>query len=173
MHKDTLIQIIKMLENVASDDNTRFQLSNVRIERKQMIATDGYIMAISPIEDPFFINDNDTFYIHRDELPYLKLVVNGLRCSPLVPSTIIDKSINIQGRTVTNDCANYPNYKQLIPNNITHHSVSFSPQLLLDLCKGLGMGKNRSCRLDFPADNKSPIKVTVDDNTGVLMPMRM
>jgi DNA polymerase III sliding clamp (beta) subunit (PCNA family) len=178
MYKETLIKIINGF-NSASPDPTRYHLQCVQITKTHIAATDGHILskvehndaALAPLSDGYIL-------IHKDQLPYLKLVLKDNRKMPI----IIGVEVAANGMLISNklvslaDELKYPNIEPLIPKyNKVQYTIALDSDLLSRLTDALGSSKTKVVKLQFGTAN-DPVIVTVTDqpnDIGVLMPARM
>ncbi|MFM6929030.1 MAG: hypothetical protein ACKOX6_11235 [Bdellovibrio sp.] len=176
MNKETLKTIVKMLENSASKDPTRFHLGCVEITKEYIQATDGIILSRCKNTDEHLKDIVGKYYVHRDEIGFLKAVLKNSPYGFIVGVEITEKDIKIEGKKITMDVGRYPDVNQFLPNWDASFEVGLNPELLLKLAVSMGLeprrNKSQVVKLSFK-DPISPIRVTVDNNEGVLMPMRI
>lgn len=170
MSPTSLKIIIRVLENAASTEETRYPLCHVRITKNLIQATDGRVLAEAKLDDSFFA-DCDEIFIHRDNLPYLKTLRKLNHIAATIPSP---KKLFIEGKEVSSDEIKFPNLDAIKPKNTTPvFETSFDAQLLLDLAKALSLDdKKVHVKLKFSGEKLAPIMVTVAENEGLLMPVR-
>lgn len=178
LNRESIERIIKMLTHAVSHDETRHQLGNVQIvkvndEQVLLSACDGHILSDVKLTDQALATASPC-YIHRDQLAYLKLTFKDLGRHMLSLGVEVSQGkVTVNGREITNDCTSYPNLAQLRPSFEPSYTVGLNCELLLDLCKSLNGTKSQIVKLEFNKDNISPIKVTANGNSGVLMPCRV
>lgn len=188
MMTSTLKDIVRVLDNAATKDATRSYLQCCHIEKDKIVATDGHIMAIINHYDSAFSHlDDKALHVHRDQLPFLKLILKGAKNQGAIPSVINNTQIILEGRVITTEGVNFPNYKNFIPNyGDDVLRVGLSSELLLKLVKALSDTSSTGCELRFKKnylengdvveiDKSTPIEVISNHNgnIGVLMPMRI
>lgn len=175
MRIETLKSIIKMLENTASKDETRYHLGCVEIASGFITATDGHIMGRCRLDDEEFKQfPSSKYYIFRDEIGFLKTILKKNKYGVILDAEITEKEIKIEGKKITVDEVRYPNVEQFVPRYDDSTVIAFNPELLLKLAVSMGTEskKPKSVKL-YIKDSLTPIKVQIDGNEGVLMPVRM
>jgi hypothetical protein len=181
MQLHTIEQIIKMLDHVASKDETRYHLGTVQIDKKYLTTTDGYILtriehndiALAPLKTPV--------YIHRETLPTLKSFLKQ-RGSIWVTGTCVvtEELISFNGFRLTDPGGiNYPDVTKVISKRLKDPvRVSFNAELILKLSKVINTHPHKAVILEINSkDSTAPIRVlnsSQDDGVlAVMMPMRV
>ena len=169
------IDINYKIDLAANPKENREALRHPYLEGDQVIATDGHILAVVPIER----DNNDTDGpIPSDAFKELKKatgrgLVGEIECSvsiKLVNGLIFDRP----------EVSQYPSWREVVPreNKEVLTTVSFNPELLLKLAKAIG--SSYGIKLVIYKDDKEdkgPMRVESNDNDneayGVIMPMRI
>lgn len=179
MNKETLAKIINAF-NCASADPARYHLQCVQVTKTHIAAIDGHILskvehddsALAPICDGYIL-------IHRDQLPYLKLVLKDHRKLPMIFHVAVSSTAMLISNKLISlaDAPRYPNIENLIPaqGREKKYTIALDADLLVRLANALGNPKSNIVTLEF-GDANDPIRVLQRDlphAVGVLMPARM
>ena len=166
-----------MIENCAAiKDYSRPYLQNpyLDVEGKQLIATDGHKLVFVPVVP----EDGDVSgYVTGKALAAARKLAKRTE-----PSIRCNGALELTDGTVLprpeNQAFPVDGVKRVIPDTKGCKIVSFNAQLLLDIAKAIGEGKDTIATvviLHLPEDNTRAIKVTKSGTEafGVLMPVRM
>lgn len=183
MRRETLVRIRKVLENVASADETRWYLCHVKITPVHLIATDGHILVKVKHGDDGLAAIGPEAFISRERLGYIKAILSKCKTDYSFGAAlpvVSEGSIVVDGVTITCKATDfkYPDTDRLMPKtSAANKVVAFNVELLLKLMKGLSDKKVLNCKLEI-GDPMAPIRVTSasgdsGDDIGVLMPVRL
>lgn len=162
------------IEKAVSTDPGSFSLAYVHIseDKKFLVATTGKILAKVPV----MCDETDD------------------RGSAAIPPKVLEKArklrkhgyseIKLSGhfehvdgstdsRPSSEDAGYFPKYDMIIPKNAAiKHRVTFNPELLVALCKAIGVEKGNGVTLEFQDCPGEPaIIVRNGEGYGLLMPM--
>ena len=171
MRKETLDISINAF-NIASKDETRPAICSVHINEKDVVAIDGYAMAIQSHGDDFF--KGKSILIHRDELAYLKITQKG----SYFRADWTNEGLTINGKLVEHKNGTFPAYKRFIPSFEPTITIGLDAEILLSLAKALEHEKRNKKHVKHVKieikDNSTAFKVTINNGSvGVLMPVRV
>ena len=184
--KQTLLSIIGALK-CASKDLTRYHLTGVYIDTKNIVTTDGHKMVIIPHGETIF---KESYWIGPEQIPILKLVLKSYPKSiDDIQCLTVDGGINVLGfgdtpittllKTAKSQSINYPNYQTIIPTHDDTLKVSLNAEYILQVAESLKTtSKFPNVTFNFKSagvgiDHLSPVMVKMDGNMGVIMPCRM
>jgi hypothetical protein len=172
-------------EIVASDDVTREIICEPYLDGHEVVATDGRILAVFPIERE--VTDTDG-HIPKKAFPLTRANGGDGRtvAMPLRKTAICFKrsgEVVVLGRTKKN--GTYPDYRNVMEPAKAVAEVAINPRLLLRLAESLGVSNGSGVTLslalkdDGSLDYHTPIEVRATDPVqgakaayGWVMPMR-
>lgn len=163
------------IERAASNDETRYEINNIKIngEKKQLIATNGKILACVPVE---IEKDDDIGSGVLTKGAIIEARKQGKRSG--MTEIKLNGSFEMPNkaqlpRPDKSNTGVFPYYEQAIPKRKTHFAVTINPDLLMDLVKALGHEHGNGVTLEFSKDNLDSIVVRTDtESIGVMIPMK-
>ena len=163
-------KIEKILENV---ENSNYPIRNAKLEGDNLIATDGHILGIFPIErekeDTDGLIPKDAFSQGRKilgkKVPYYSLKAK--------PETVEAGGGGMEIK-IPRPKNSYPDWKKVVNRDskkyrITHVNVA----RLRELLDALGPNANEAISIGLPEDSSSAIQIKSNGAEGYLMPMRV
>lgn len=173
--QNNLKQLIAILDNSTSKDSTMYHLQNIRISKYsekeiELCGSDGHLFCRKIIK----LDDGEEYYIgagykfiHRDKLPYLKLLAK----EKYIPQDI--------SQYFSKEEIKFPAIEQFNSNFNKKYpiQVSLNPELLLRILNATKDNNLKSCGVTLSFDHpingtQSPIVVSCGDSHNLLMPMR-
>jgi hypothetical protein len=170
------------IESAASKGESRYTLRAVQldVERKRMMATDGHILAIVPVE----VTEADhSGLIGLDVLKSLRAMQKRAKSVPV--EVMVNGKVTAEGNGERAEyelvTGQFPNMDMVVPKVATDAPCTFSFNMellvrLVDALKARDTGKYASGRIVslYVKDNNSAVLVKVADSegTGMIMPCR-
>lgn len=166
------------IEEVASRDLTRVNLYEpfLDVEHKRLMACDGHALAVVPVEtEEGDVTGKITSAALKAARAKNALGPDGAAYIQANGSL----RLPISGQTFTRpDFVAFPTVEQVIPtlDPDTSLAISFNPDLLLRLCRALGVERDRPIVMRFNTGTDQPFTVeagSAPGALGVLMPVRI
>jgi DNA polymerase III sliding clamp (beta) subunit (PCNA family) len=164
------------IELAASTDPSRYTLQSVKVdvEKKRIMATDGYILAVLPVE----VSDKDhSGLITTSSIKQLRAMEK--RKKPLGIEITLNGKVTATGGGETAEFplgeGQFPNAEAVIPNYEGPATISFDAELLYRLAKAMIEPGRPLCVSLTVKDPMSSVLVKakgVPEAVGVLMPIR-
>lgn len=162
------------IEKATSQDETRPSLTYVHIseDKKSLVATTGRILAIVPVELDE-TDDRGSATIPPNVIQAARKLAKRDAKSDI---GLNDSFQLLNGTTMarpnSSEAGNYPRYDMLISKDPEiKHTVTFNPQLLLDLAKALGSPELVTLEIQDTIGEKAII-VRNNEAYGLIMPMK-
>lgn len=187
MNKQTIEAVLR-IANCCSDDQTRYHLSNVAMDRGEngsvrLRATDGHCLVEMRVEDSdlaMALGDK-TFLISEANRRALKEIIRGVKYPIQFPAEADPLGLRVglkDAMTVIPSLVQkheFPDTDRVTPGKAAHR-LSFNVDRLMDIAKAVCTGKDKIVVIDMGSDPvRTPMKVTGSDPTrqwGILMPCR-
>jgi hypothetical protein len=176
LKQKNLKQLIAILENATSKEETRWTMQCIRIGKHsdntkrevELVGTDGHILCKKIIQldaDEEFYDGGGYRFIDRNKIGFLKLLAKEKHIPQDVSQYFESGDVSFPCLSPFND-----NFERKYPIQI-----SLNPELLSRILSAVKDTTSKSCGVTLSFDDKennSPVVVSCGDSDNLLMPMR-